>query len=91
MVSSISTQNVNSVQLFNALNSFKTTPTKPEQKTEVIQDEVGTKVKEDRWLKNIDVDEIKKYASSVGETSLSNEDIAYALKFGRSVLINYSA
>ena len=58
---------------------------------EAIQDEVGTKVKEDRWLKNIDVDEIKKYASSVGETSLSNEDIAYALKFGRSVLINYSA
>ena len=62
-------------------------------KQEVPQQDrdAGTEVKENSILRNIDVEEIKQYANSVGETNLSDEDIKYGLRFGRSVLIDYIA
>ena len=81
--------NINAIRFFNATNAFKAQPVK--QEINPKQDEIGTNIKENSILKNIDVDEIKKYANLVGETNLNEEDIKYGLKFGRSVLINYSA
>ncbi len=80
--------NISAIRFFNATNAFKAQPAK--QEIAQKQTEEGTRIKENSILRNINVDEIKKYADSVGETNLSEEDIKYGLKFGRSVLINYS-
>ncbi len=81
--------NINAIRFFNATNAFKAQPVK--QEIAQKQTEEGTNIRENSILRNINVDEIKKYADSVGETNLSEEDIKYGLKFGRSVLVNYSA
>lgn len=81
--------NINAIRFFNATNAFKSQPVK--QEVAQKQTEEGTNIRENSILRNINVDEIKKYADSVGETNLSEEDIKYGLKFGRSVLVNYSA
>ena len=40
-------------------------------------------------IKKVDVEDIQKYAASIGET-LSTEDINYGLIYGRSVIADYS-
>lgn len=81
--------NINAIRFFNATNAFKNQPVKQEIAQRPTEE--GTNIRENSILRNINVDEIKKYADSVGETNLSEEDIKYGLKFGRSVLVNYSA
>lgn len=90
MISSVdSSNNISAIRYFNAANAFKTQSVKPEP---VLQEqEAGVDIKENSILKNIDVNEIKAFANSVGETNLSEDDIKYGLKYGRSVLVNYSA
>lgn len=84
--------NINAVKFFNAASAFKTNPIKPEvPQISEEKNEAGTQIKENSILRNINVDEIKQYANSVGETSLTEEDIKYGLRYGRSVLIDYSA
>ena len=41
-------------------------------------------------FKNVDVEDIRKYASQIGE-NITDEDINYGLTYGRSVLADYSA
>ena len=82
--------NINAIRFFNATSAFKNQPIKKDVEPQE-QRESGTNIKENLILKNINVDEFKQYANSVGETNLSEEDIKYGLRFGRSVLINYSA
>lgn len=82
--------NISAIRLFNATNAFnKSNPIKPESQLQTADE--GTEIIENSILKDINVDEIKQYANSVGETNLSEDDIKYGLRFGRSVLINYSA
>ena len=81
--------NISAIRFFNATNAFKSQPQK--QEIAQTQNDEGTKIKENSILRNINIEEIKKYADLVGETNLSEEDIKYGLKFGRSVLVNYSA
>lgn len=81
--------NISAIRFFNATSAFKAQPTKQEVAQKNTDE--GTNIKENSILKNVDVDEIKKYANLVGETNLTEEDIKYGLKFGRSVLVNYSA
>lgn len=82
--------NISAIRLFNATNAFsKSNPVKSDSQPQSA--EAGTEIIENSILKDINVDEIKQYANSVGETNLSEEDIKYGLRFGRSVLINYSA
>ena len=80
--------NISAIRFFNATSAFKNQPEKQEIAKRPAEE--GTNIKENSILRNINVDEIKKYADAVGETNLSEEDIKYGLKFGRSVLINYS-
>ena len=80
--------NISAIRFFNATNAFKTNPVKAQMQDTQI--ESGTNIRENSILRDINVAEIKQYADSVGETNLSEEDIKYGLKFGRSVLINYS-
>ena len=60
--------NINAIRFFNATNAFKSQPAK--QEVAQKQTEEGTNIRENSILRNINVDEIKKYADSVGETNL---------------------
>ena len=81
---------VNTISFFNATSAFNKASTVKQEVPQQDRD-AGTEVKENSILRNIDVEEIKQYANSVGETNLSDEDIKYGLRFGRSVLIDYIA
>lgn len=81
--------NINTVKLFNASNAFKASTVKPAEQENTK--EIGINIRENSILKNINVAEIKEYANSVGEINLSEDDIKYGLKYGRSVLVSYSA
>ncbi len=75
----------------NATNAFKAASAKP-QEPAIAEPQVseGTNVNDARNLfKNIDVDEVKKYASMSGEKDLSEEDITYGLVYGRSVMADW--
>ena len=86
-----SSTNLNSVQLFSAVNAFKssmTSPIKP-QASEIEVSE-GTNLDDDFILKTKDVEDIRKYANMMGE-NLNEDDIKYGLSYGRSVIVEYSA
>lgn len=83
----------NSISKLN-LNSKQTPQAqKPLQKEENIQDnfkdEDTSLIQDDSAINKIDVKDIQKYASSVGET-LTIDDINYGLMYGRSVIADYS-
>lgn len=82
---------VSQVQLFNATNAFKTAAVKP-QATVAQEPQVsdGVKVNDSQnILKNLNIDEVKKYASMTGENNLSDDDIKYGLVYGRSVMADW--
>lgn len=84
---------INPVQLFNATNAFKTAAAKPEEQVQQepqVSDGVSVNDKQN-ILKNLDIEEIKKYASLTGEENLSDEDIQYGLVYGRSVMADWLA
>ncbi len=90
MIGAVENSNISAVRFFNATNAFnKTNQVKSENQTP--KEDLGVEIKDNSLLKNINVAEIKQFADSVGETNLSDEDIKYGLKYGRSVLIDYSA
>lgn len=89
MVNGISSR-INSVQLLNATNAFKTASNPPSDETQEPQVSDGVKVNDSQnILKNLNTDEIKKYASLAGEENLSDEDIRYGLIYGRSVMADW--
>ncbi len=90
MVNSISS-GINSVRLLNAANAFKAANAAPkEEESFGPQVSEGTQVNDSLGLmKAVDVEDIKKYASMVGETNLSEDDIKYGLVYGRSVLSDW--
>ena len=82
----------NSVQQFSALNAFRSNKniTKPE--AEQVQDETlsGTKTSSAKnMLANVDVEDIRKCARTVGEYSITDEDIKYGMIYGRSVIAEW--
>lgn len=80
--------NINSVQMFSALNAFKANEQVSENKT-VNEPSDGLEVNDTNLLKNQNLDEIKQFAQMVGEENLSTEDIQYGLTYGRSVIADY--
>ncbi len=91
MTAPISSNNINSVQFLNARNAFKaaTAPKQEEPAEELLQEEIIPENSKS-MLDKYNVDEIKKFAQSVGEENLSNDDIKYGLAYGRSVIIDYA-
>lgn len=85
-----SNNSINTVSFFNARNAFNKASAQ-KQDINLQQNEVETNIIDNSILRNINIDEIKQYANSVGEVNLSEEDIKYGLRFGRSVLVDYSA
>ena len=88
MLNPIGTSNINPIQMFNAINAFKSSEKDLEPNTpEEISD--GLEINDNNILKNQDLNEIKQVAKIVGEENLSNDDIQYGLTYGRSVIADY--
>lgn len=84
----------NNVQRFSAVNAFRTSSTvsKPQEKDEnnIIENTPsGTKTAPKSILDRIDVTDIKKFASYVGEDNITEDDIKYGLMYGRSVIAEW--
>lgn len=90
MVNSVGTSNINSIQMFSALNAFKTAQAKPIEQS-ILDVSDGIDINEDSLLRNKDVSEIKKFAEMAGESNISEEDIKYGITYGRSVIADYIA
>lgn len=88
MVQSIS-NNINPIQLMNALGAFRATE-QAKENSRIPETSDGINVNDSNLLQNQNVDEIKQFAQTVGEDNLSNEDIQYGLTYGRSVIADYS-
>lgn len=89
MVSSIS-NNISQISLLNATNAFKNIQSKIQEEQAPQIQEDNLKLDNDFQLEGMNIDEIKEFATTVGENNLSNEDIKYGLKYGRSVIVDYS-
>lgn len=84
--------NVNSVQQFSAVNAFRSNKNlKPAEETQA-KPEVSSGVKTTSTpslLERIDVNDVRKYAETVGEFNISDEDIKYGMLYGRSVIAEW--
>ena len=87
MVNAIGTSNINPVQMFNAVNAFKSSGQFTDGKTTEVSD--GIDVNDSNILENQNLDEIKQFAKTAGEENLSNDDIQYGITYGRSVIADY--
>lgn len=87
MVTSINSNNINPIQMFNAVNAFKTSSPVEETKTPETSD--GININDSNILNDQDLTEIKEFAKTAGENNLSNDDIQYGLTYGRSVIADY--
>lgn len=89
MLNAIGSSNVNSINMFSALNAFKTSENILNDNIPEVSD--GMQVNDTSVLDNQNLDEIKQMAQVVGEENLSNEDIQYGITYGRSVIADYIA
>ena len=82
---------ISPIQLINATNAFKAASAKVQEPVmPEPQVSEGTNINDAQTLlKNIDVEDIKKYASLSGEKNISEEDIKYGLTYGRSVMADW--
>ena len=82
----------NSVQQFSALNAFKSNKNlkpaeEPQEAPSVLS---GTKTSSaPSLLDRIDVNDVRKFASYVGEFNISDDDIKYGMLYGRSVIAEW--
>ncbi len=87
----IQTTQVNSVQQFSAANAFRANKniTKPAERDE-INSLSGTQTTSGKTLLDgINTEDIRKYASYVGEFNISDDDIKYGMLYGRSVIAEW--
>jgi hypothetical protein len=87
MINAIGTSNINPIQMFNAVNAFKSS--EQSKNTQVIEPSNGISINDSNILKTQNIDEIKQIAQNAGELNLSNEDIQYGITYGRSVIADY--
>jgi len=90
MVNAIGTSNINPIQMFNAVNAFKAAQA-PVQKEAAPDVSEGLDINENSLLQNQNLEEIKQFAKTAGESNISDEDIKYGITYGRSVIADYIA
>lgn len=88
MVNAIGTNNINSVQMFNAVNAFKSS-SEPVKNIQIPETSDGIDINDNNILENQDTEEIRQFAKIMGEENLSNDDIQYGITYGRSVIADY--
>ena len=92
MVSGITTGVTNPISIMNATKAFQNAQ-KSLQSSLPIVDETsnGIDLKDtNELLLNKNISEIQKFAKYVGENELTVDDIKYGLKYGRSVIADYT-
>jgi hypothetical protein len=89
MVNAISTNNINPIQMLNALSAFKAADN-VQDTNKIPETSDGIDINDNNVLKNQDTDEIKQFAQVAGEDNLSDEDIQYGITYGRSVIADYA-
>ena len=88
-------QNVNAVQQFSAINSFKSNRVlKPmadgnEGLDAAEKTSSGINAAPKSILERVDTADIRKCAEYVGEYNITDEDIKYGLLYGRSVIAEF--
>lgn len=87
MVNAIGSANINPIKTFNALNAFKAIDQVQDKKTPDVSD--GININDKSILETQNLEEIKQFAKTAGEESLSNDDIQYGLTYGRSVIADF--
>lgn len=87
MVNAIGSSNINPIKMFNAVNAFKSIDQIQDKKTHDISD--GIDINDKSILETQNLEEIKQFAKTAGEESLSNDDIQYGLTYGRSVIADF--
>lgn len=88
MVNAISSSNINPIQMFSALNAFKSTSSV--QNPDIQEISEGIDINQTNILENQNIEEIQKFAQDAGESGLSVDDIKYGLTYGRSVIADYA-
>jgi len=96
-VSSLIASSISKLNLNTATRAFENSK-KELEKNNAEFDEVSQNIKQEdlslinkkQAAKQIDVEDIQKYANYMGE-NLSIDDINYGLMYGRSVIVDYSA
>lgn len=88
MINSIGSSNINPIQMFNAVNAFKTSE-KILDSNDIQDVSDGIDINDTSILDTQNLEEIKEVAKVAGEEELSNEDIQYGLTYGRSVIADY--
>ena len=102
MVSGIES-NVSALQVLRATQAFKTAISSSQKAKEIlndVEDQATITSSDTESNKNVAkivtplngkfVNEIKQYAQRYSGNEISEDDIKYALKYGRSVLVNHS-
>ena len=82
----------NSVQQFSALNAFKSNKNLKPKEVHEAKEEAPSGIKTSSapsLLERIDVSDVRKCATYVGEFNISDDDIKYGLLYGRSVIAEY--
>lgn len=79
--------NINPIQMFNAVNAFKSIDQVQDKKIPEVSD--GININDKSILETQNLEEIKQFAKTAGEESLSNDDIQYGLTYGRSVIADF--
>ena len=90
IASSISKLNITSSNTSNVSNNRRQKPKQENFIQENEKDDVKLIDDNKPFKAPIDFDEVQSYANSIGE-ELSQEEIQYGLKYGRSVIVDYSA
>lgn len=88
MVNAISTNNINPIQMLNAMSAFRASE-QVQDGSKIPETSDGIDINDNSILKNQDTNEIRQFAQIAGEENLSNEDIQYGLTYGRSVIADY--
>jgi hypothetical protein len=87
MVNAVVNNNINPVQMFSAMNAFKSSG-QIQDTSKIVEPSDGIDIN-DNILKNQDLSEIREFAKIAGEENLSTEDIQYGVTYGRSVIADY--
>lgn len=88
MVNSINSKQINPIQLLSATNAFKSTMKPQEKKEEPVSEGVNLS-DNNKLLSKIDTQDVKKFASILGENNISDDDIKYGLTYGRSIIADW--
>jgi len=85
----------NNVQIFSAVNALRNnavlSKSSEAEQDNAIQDNTSSGVNSapKGLLERVDVSDIRKYAETVGEYDITDEDIKYGLMYGRSVIAEW--